>query len=495
MGHQAIVRQLETILPEIRETRDPEGVMLKYATQENFSPAQLEKLAQVYNIAKTLTFMDKSASRGGSFRVVETEALLARYTQPSPTKKADISSWLDQPEAVIKSAAQDDISAWLDSPYEKAAVFAGLPDGDYLRTEQTRISAESDAVALLEGLHKEASEAYYRSQVAPIDVVTLNQIIFDQNEDLRALFAKTAATVFERSVPFAEVEEDVIDLFGESAAPATAALVSYMKSARVAFTRFDPAAPRRRRLARDRHGLAAVIHQASEILSIRDAAVKFAATMDTNTAVDRMANSLHSKGDHEVPYDELPTEGQAARVYSNSKDTKLRAGPDPDQRDPVHQAPDEAEKKSPVDSVKDHPAFQAVDGLLSKSVNPMAPYNGIAALIQHLQPSKNKGQQKVDRAMHDEHHVSALQRLMVTDPIISAADPSKVVELANTLRSTSPDASRDPSFLRFAIREALQYDGVPSHTYKDLATLQELQSKTRTHELANEETVYGRGKK
>ena len=43
--------------------------------------------------------------------------------------------------------------------------------------------------------------------------------------------------------------------------------------------------------------------------------------------------------------------------------------------------------------------------------------------------------------------------------------------------------------------EALQYDGVPSHTYKDLATLHDTQTKSRKNELETEDMTYGRGRK
>jgi len=141
--------------------------------------------------------------------------------------------------------------------------------------------------------------------------------------------------------------------------------------------------------------------------------------------------------------------------------------------------------------------LSAFDNLLGPGQGPpiAGNFNRFQSVVDLLKPTKNKNQIQVDRAQHDTHHAAALHRLLVTDPIISEADPDKVVQLANTISAASPRASRDINFLRFALREALQYDGVPTHTYKDLATTQELQAKTHKHNLENEDLQYGSGRR
>jgi hypothetical protein len=46
-----------------------------------------------------------------------------------------------------------------------------------------------------------------------------------------------------------------------------------------------------------------------------------------------------------------------------------------------------------------------------------------------------------------------------------------VVSLYNTLAKANPEIVKDKNLLRFALREALQYDAVPLHTYKDLISM------------------------
>jgi hypothetical protein len=83
----------------------------------------------------------------------------------------------------------------------------------------------------------------------------------------------------------------------------------------------------------------------------------------------------------------------------------------------------------------------------------------------------NKRQKEVDIAADDVGRVTELQRLLLTDPIIGEADPDSVVSLYNTLAKANPEIVKDKNLLRFALREALQYDAVPLHTYKDLISM------------------------
>lgn len=79
MNQGQAIQVVNELLPEIGRTKDPEGTLLKYATDNNLSPAQLERLGQVFNTAKTISYMEKSASRGGSFSLVDISKLVGQY--------------------------------------------------------------------------------------------------------------------------------------------------------------------------------------------------------------------------------------------------------------------------------------------------------------------------------------------------------------------------------------------------------------------------------
>ena len=88
MNHQQAIEVLESLLPRMKEEGRPEQVLLKYASDRNLAPAQLEKMAQIYNTAATLTYLEKSEDRGGSFHVIDTPPLLQEYTAYKPLAKA-----------------------------------------------------------------------------------------------------------------------------------------------------------------------------------------------------------------------------------------------------------------------------------------------------------------------------------------------------------------------------------------------------------------------
>jgi len=94
-----IINWLRDLLPDIQETRDPEGVLTKFAKEKNLAPAILEKMANVYNTAKTLKYWEKTAGeqRGLTFPVINAEELAEKYAEGyTPEKKAteDEDGWL-----------------------------------------------------------------------------------------------------------------------------------------------------------------------------------------------------------------------------------------------------------------------------------------------------------------------------------------------------------------------------------------------------------------
>ena len=87
--NEQLVGWFEDLLPEIKETGDVENVFLKFAKEKNIAPALLEKLGHVYNTAKTVNYLDKSAShekqRGSTFAILDVPALLEKYASAQPS--------------------------------------------------------------------------------------------------------------------------------------------------------------------------------------------------------------------------------------------------------------------------------------------------------------------------------------------------------------------------------------------------------------------------
>ena len=73
------------------------------------------------------------------------------------------------------------------------------------------------------------------------------------------------------------------------------------------------------------------------------------------------------------------------------------------------------------------------------------------------------------------------------------ADPELVEELYNTFRSVNPEFVRDPSRLRMALREAIQYEAVPTHTLSELAQIRKTMGESRDREQKAEDKEYDTG--
>jgi len=72
----------------------------------------------------------------------------------------------------------------------------------------------------------------------------------------------------------------------------------------------------------------------------------------------------------------------------------------------------------------------------------------------------NTGQELVDDSAQDYEQTSMLQKLLLTDEVLSDADPERVAEIYNTFRTTMPALAADPNVMRVALRSALQHDGI-----------------------------------
>jgi len=110
---------------------------------------------------------------------------------------------------------------------------------------------------------------------------------------------------------------------------------------------------------------------------------------------------------------------------------------------------------------------------------PMKATTDALDMVSKVAPKRKNKQEAIDTAVDETKAVTTLERLMLTDPIIRDAEPDMVVNLFNTLQNANPEVARDPNLLRFALRESLQYESVPLHTYKDLVETEERKNKSR----------------
>lgn len=78
MQHQEAIRVISRLGPELTK-QAAEGVLIRYAEAEDLAPAQLEKLAQAYNMVRQLSHIDASEDRGSTCHQIDTPELLRTY--------------------------------------------------------------------------------------------------------------------------------------------------------------------------------------------------------------------------------------------------------------------------------------------------------------------------------------------------------------------------------------------------------------------------------
>jgi hypothetical protein len=508
MNHQAIIEQLSVLAPKLKAAESPEAVLVKYASDRNLSPAQLERIGQVYNIAKTLNFMDKSANRGDSFRVLDTQKMMSDFTSFKPKQEkeatnntdwnnwfdaplskaasnsnpADINSWIDATEKSAKIVEEDgkytvyseDGSKRLSKPGTKAEAVKRLRQVEYFKkhkkanTVPNLLAMANDSeyssaeAAAVESLPKTAAEQIkneLREETAfRFEMETSKQIMDDAAEEARKIASELLEMHRVNPLPFAAMEHDAYycseDTVGTKAA--TEFVANFFKSKGWELERhdFSKGMPK---LARDRHNILPLFNSLLDQLELHKSAAVYVEALE--------------KKSEEAATERRRRSEAAQRVDMFDNETSQRRPSVVDLVSGSNKSDDGAGSKGDLNEAKN------IAKSLVSMYNPAGYTNKqtqdyIGNILKTPEPSRvNKRQKEVDVAVDDVSRVTELQRLLLTDPIIGEADPDTVVSLYNTLAKANPEIVKDKNLLRFALREALQYDAVPLHTYKDLISM------------------------
>lgn len=507
MNHQAIIEQLSVLAPKLKAAESPEAVLVKYASDRNLSPAQLERIGQVYNIAKTLNFMDKSANRGDSFRVLDTQKMMSDFTAFKPkqekeaTNNADWNNWFDAPLSKAASSSNpDDINSWIDStekvakiveedgkytvysedgskrlskPGTKAEAVKRLRQVEYFKkhkkantvpnllavaSDAEYASAEASEISALPKTAAEQIKNELREEAAfRFEIETSKQIMDDAAEEARKIASELLEMHRVNPLPFSAMEHDAYycseDTAGTKAA--TEFVANFFKSKGWELERhdFSKGMPK---LARDRHNILPLFNSLLDQLELHKSASVYVEELEKKSAAVETERDRKTK---EQDVDFFPEEKK-----NRTNVVDLISG---------YTGKEDKKNNSNVDLRE---AKDIAKGLVSmydpSSYSNKQTKDYINNILKTPDSSKvNKRQKEVDIATDDVSRVTELQRLLLTDPIIGEADPDTVVSLYNTLAKANPEIVRDKNLLRFALREALQYDAVPLHTYKDLISM------------------------
>ena len=499
-----ILNWLQDILPEIRRTGNPEDTMLKFAREHDLQPALLERLAQVFNTAKTVRWLDKSAGadRGASFHIVDGPALVERYTR------------------VEKAAA-----------VRPVAVVTPFP--------RTRMEKAASAEAKPVTVHPRQMRKEAEAQALEIDL--LRQIEFNSVEDARAESIKLARAC--RSADWASIEADALAI-DPQLKEACDFVARALDTERVTYKR---ASAPTKGLVLDRYNLVEAVHSIGNHLAARKVAAELAEQLEKSAGKSRDRRAA-KRTDGEAAVEEaeapkVPTE-QTIREIPVAEDIRgpgvpeieppaeeevpsYGGGPDEPYTDPGQPPPATGMPPGGYQSAQQPPPYHGTrptakapfawpaggapkapasvgkvspgKSLLSPLSSALNATNSLKApghfldLAKGALPTRNKVQEKIDTDFKNDVVRTNVERLIATDAVLSEADPQVVVSLANSIRQNSPDVAHDINALRYALREAVQYQSLPTTAVRDLAGIQGTVNKNRADEAQSNERLYSQG--
>lgn len=452
MRQQLITWLIEDIAPEIRRNNEPESTILKFANEKNLEPALVQALGQLYNTAKTLAFMEKSANRGATFPLLDVDGMIVKYLDVRPKQ------------------ASKNLNVKSESAYDQFGCDGpGLPDF-FKDIPGLKVELETT----YEEHQQKSASSKLREQLAIEDDYRLTCDQLDQakaefQEDARELLQKMAHAIRRDQIDFEKFEQDAILLYGPAIKSATDLLAHHCQSRHVKVARVT--GPVANRLVMDSPLL-------KDLGVVNDCLFKIAAsdTMQEEATKDYTA----AQSENQPP----------PRVSKHEKGMdEVSSGPLPFRKPKPPEPPEKPKSKG---NASTRPAPDAKE----RGGNGIGDFIGGVSKLHSgfgdwLGTGKNTDQQHVDSELTNAKHLAMLQNLLTTDEVLADADPERVVSLFETFRRSSPSLATDPNVVRVALRSMIQHDGVSPFDVKGLLDTEAASQKTDFNRRVLEDADYG----
>jgi len=445
MQHHEAIDALEALIPEIRKTKDPEYTLLKHAGSENLAFAQLEKLGQLFNTAKTLTFMDKRTDRGGDFELLDVPGMMQKYAtlevnpdaHPSSEKSASVDGYIEH------------------DPYSFGHDFKAV-EGKRQNFKEASVKAESVARDIL-GITKSAVENGHIDQFRA-------ECQFDMM-DIGGSLVRSHR--IHSDLP--TILEDAQGLYGTKVASACDYILNCASAQ--GFKLEKPAATKP--LYRDSTGKAELVLKVATKLSHIGAALTI--LKEAGAAAPK---EKEKKSPKEETFNDVVNEFMSEAAKTKKKE----------------------KEKEPSKSIEGGFGTRKREDM-GKELGKAPGYNFPNTVMELMEgdsissSGRNNRQEVIDDAAGEEQFSANVMRLAMTDPVISDASDRAVSNAANSLRQAYPGIGANMADMRWMLREVLQYDmeegTVPSHIIADLQRRQNMELGNRKAERQERTDMYG----
>ena len=469
MTHDSAVRTIVALVPEI-EKKGANAVLLDHAERENLPPAQLEKLAQVFNTLRTLDHIDKQANtdaRGKSVDIVDVPVLVASYVLRTNQEKAaaPLSASLSShnPSTVdLMSAVR------FDTPQIKAASAPVEP-------AKRRVSSDELQNAALEL----AIDARIAMEKVAGDLLRSLPSLSDGSLDIAAAIADARphcnADALQQSVEWLK-SASTAPLVGSSMdSPMTKrafAITGNSGKLLVEFNYEFSACQLMRKLA-----------------ATADKGIGTAGPARTPEEIEEEVRRFMIS--HGMDPDDTSTEPTTPRpsfVTSSDADSEERA-----------EGPSTPASTSAVAA----PGGSNVAKVL-RAIG--APIRGAGKIVTEAadsakkqieritnQDRTNKDQMNSDMDVEDVRRAIGVRRMIGTDAVLRESDPREVLEIYNAIARTNPEIVGNMPALRLLLREAVSYEGLTLDSQKQLTDIRQNSSKAESQEADNIKRRYTSG--
>lgn len=456
MRQKLIKWLIEDIIPEAQHTRDPEGSILKFASGRNLPPAQVESLGQLFNTAKTLSHLEKSANRGVSFPIIDVPAMVGKYLQVPAEARTE--------ETVEKDAGlslPQCLAGWQN---------LGMEQEEQLKIASTGTYVNQESIFARE---RETKNNRREAKVAMLDLELTKQARFDFAEEGRGLMEDIHVIL--RSNPdisFSSVETDGLSLHGEEATPVFEKLASYLAGRRWRVKRGSKNDIKR--LIPDYAGAM------EKIATLVDLYFMGAASDD---AIKKVAATAFADVDEKTEHgsQEEAGMGKGGAGDGGARGTAQGAGREATPVDNSKKNDSNKGQKSQGGANTPRKSEDSFFGGINRFADTAAGkgYELLQPVLQKaLTGTDHKGQRQVDTDHIDARHMATLQKLMMTDEVLAESDPEKVISIYNTLREVSPHLAGDANVARVVLRTAVQHDGISSFDIKSFLDTESARQKT-----------------
>ena len=480
--NEQLVGWFEDLLPEIKEGAAVDDVFLKFANEKNIAPALLEKLGHVYNTAKTVNYLDKSAShnkvRGDTFQILDVPAMLEKYADAKPS---DDHSYECNDFSSLSSGRFTDLKP---EPKVKGVDFESLMQApDY---EEIKIASDRNAKLLKESIED-------------TNVDQLNQLEFElsfDNEKYASELIDSARSV-NKEFDLSQVEQDARYYMGDAVKQACDYVVERYEALGYAFDRKEGVGEKRF-VGNDIVKFAKIQENLNTLEQIEEVKKNFVGNespQETELDLFKQSSTETKRRGRNSDGGEddrgSPRARKGTSFGSTVKDTaKALAEGNPGD---VASGATELGVKTPYRIGKS--VLGGAKGALGVSGNLPTALKGmhedlIRKPLMFLGEGKHDKQQHIDKEMSATYYNTLIQDLLITDPILSEEDEDKVLSIYNTIIDVAPALAKDKNVMRVALRSAVQHDGITPFDLQQFIETEKEMQKTRHNRALSGSIAY-----